>query len=191
MVSDFIEQHGGFLRLDEQEHAVAKTSDPNFPKSARVLMEYGAQREGYWTSEKFMCNVKDAAAIANYKYPSDKYTITWLFDQSSCHRAYADDALNAAKMNKRPGGEQPCMRDTVWQGRVQKLVDDNGVAKGFQKVLEERGFLLTQLKKIKVDDMRNILKNHDDFRNGKKPLLSIIFLTSATMFISSPNSTAN
>ena len=44
----------------------------------------------------------------------------FIFDQSSCHKAYADDALNASRMNVHPGGKQPCMRDTVWAGRVQK-----------------------------------------------------------------------
>ena len=167
MVSDFIEQYGGFLQLDEQEHALAKMHDSNFPKTARAFLEYGGQREGYWTSDKFIGNVEDAAAIANFKYPSDKYTITWLFDQSSCHRAYADDALNVANMNKGPGGAQPCMRDTVWGGRVQKLVGDDGIPKGMQKILEGRGFNSTVLRKIKVADMRVILKNHDDFENEK------------------------
>lgn len=47
MVSDFIEQHSGFLRLTASDHAVAKEHDPNFPQTARVLLEYGAEREGY------------------------------------------------------------------------------------------------------------------------------------------------
>lgn len=167
MVSDFVEQHGGFLQLDDHELSLAKQNDSNFPKTARAFLEYGGQREGYWTSNKFMKNVQDAVKIANHKYPSDNYTILWLFDQSSCHRAYADDALNVANMNKYPGGAQPCMRDTVWNGKVQKLVDDDGVPKGMLKILEERGFNQTALKKIKVDDMRMILKNHDDFKNEK------------------------
>ena len=167
MVSDFIEQHGGYLRLSDQEHDLAKMNDSNFPKTSRVFMEYGGQREGYWTSEKFMNNVKDAAVIAKFKYPSDKYTIIWLFDQSSCHRAYAEDSLNVLRMNKRPGGGQACMRDTMWQGKVQKLVDENGVPKGMEKVLVERGFNPTHVKKFKVDEMRTILKNHEDFKSEK------------------------
>lgn len=116
-------------------------NDPTF-------MEYGGQCEGYWTSEKFMKNVKDAAAIANFKYPSDKYTIIWLIDQSSCHKTYAEDSLSVLRMNKRPGGSQACMRDTIWEGKVQKFVDDNGIPKGMEKVLIERGFIATQVKKF-------------------------------------------
>ena len=57
-------------------------------------------REG----EKFFANVRDAAAIANFKYSSEQYTTLWLFDQSSCHRAHGEDSLNVRKMNVRPGG---------------------------------------------------------------------------------------
>jgi len=63
------------------------------------------------------CKIK----IAEFKYPSDKHTVVWLFDHSSCHRAFAEDALNAKVMNVKPGGAQRCMRDTVWAGRVQKI----------------------------------------------------------------------
>ena len=87
-----------------------------------MLLEYGADREGYWMSQKLMENTEDAAKIVEFKYSSDKHTVMWLFDHSSCHRAFAEDALNARVMNVKPGGAQPCMRDTVWAGRVQKMV---------------------------------------------------------------------
>ena len=95
MVSDYIDQHSGFLRLTDQEYAIATATDPEFPKAARALMEYGADKEGYWTGEKFMANVERAAKIAELKYSKEKYSIIWLFDQSSCHKAYAEDALNS------------------------------------------------------------------------------------------------
>ncbi len=66
MVSDFIEQQGGFLRLMDTEAIRAGAS---FPKTARVLLEYGAEKEGYWNSDRFMANIKDAVAIAEFKYP--------------------------------------------------------------------------------------------------------------------------
>ena len=99
MVSDYIDQHNGFLCLTDEEHALATATDPDFPKAARELLEYGAAKEGYWTGQKFMANVQKAARIAEFKYKPDKHTIVWLFDHSSCHRAFADDALNANKMN--------------------------------------------------------------------------------------------
>ena len=68
-------------------------------------------------------------------------------------------------MNVNPGDVQPLMRDTVWAGRVQRMVYNVGnVAKGMRKVLEERGINTTTLR---ADDMRKILSNHDDFRNEK------------------------
>ena len=77
MISDFIDQYNGFLWLTDREHHLASASDPNFPKTARAIMEYGASKDGYWTSEKFMSNVKD---------------------QSSYHRAFANDALLACML---------------------------------------------------------------------------------------------
>ena len=50
----------------------------------------------------------------------------WIFDQSSSHTAFKEDALNANKMNVGTGGPQPRMRDTVWDGRVHKMVLGDG-----------------------------------------------------------------
>ena len=46
-----------------------------------------------------MKNVEDAVKIAEYKYPARKNTLVFIFDQSSCHKAFAEDALNATRMN--------------------------------------------------------------------------------------------
>ena len=43
MISDYIDQQNGFLRLSDEEFAVAKTVDPNIVQSARALLEYGAE----------------------------------------------------------------------------------------------------------------------------------------------------
>ena len=87
-----------------------------------------------------------------------------MFDSSSCHRAYGPDALNSKTTNVKPGGAQPPLRDTTWAGRLQKLVDSNGVPKGMKKVLEERGVNTATLK---ADDMWEILANHADFASEK------------------------
>ncbi len=44
MVSDFVDEHNGFLRMSPEELAVARASDPAFPSEARELLEYGAER---------------------------------------------------------------------------------------------------------------------------------------------------
>ena len=42
----------------------------------------------------------------------------FFFDQSSAHGAFADDALNANKMNVKPGGKQ-------WHMHSTQIPDDN------------------------------------------------------------------
>ena len=93
--------------------------------------------------------------------------MVWIFDHSSCHGAFAEDALNAHKMNARPGGKQPLMRDTVWQGRVQKMVFSIGVAKGLIQVLKERGKYWNGMK---LEEMRTELASHQDFKEEKLAL---------------------
>ncbi len=46
-----------------------------------------------------MAQIERAALIAEHKYTPAMHAIVWLFDQSSCHKAYAPDALNATEMN--------------------------------------------------------------------------------------------
>ena len=82
-------------------------------QTAWVTLEYRAEKEGYWTGKRFK-NVKNAARIIDLIYPSASHTIVWIFDQSSCHREFSDNALNVHRMNVRPGGAQPAMRDGVW-----------------------------------------------------------------------------
>ena len=52
MVSDFINEHNGFLALSDDEYEAAKASNPNIRKYAREFLEYGASREGYWTQDR-------------------------------------------------------------------------------------------------------------------------------------------
>ena len=89
-----------FCTSQTKEYARAKEKDPTTRKYARQLFEYGEAREGYWTSEKFMAQLKEAAKIADVKYPKEEgWRIVWLFYHSSCHTAMPDDALDVAKMN--------------------------------------------------------------------------------------------
>ena len=56
------------------------------------------------------------------------------------------------------------MRNTVWNGEVQKLVNENVQPKGMRKILEERGIDTTGMK---AKDMRLVLKSHTDFSSQK------------------------
>ena len=163
MVSDFVEEHNGYLALTPEEHDAAKVKFPTIPKSARVLFEYGADKEGYWTGDKFMTNVKDACDIAESKYNPAKHSIVFVFDQSSCHKKFDEKALIAKNILVKDGGPRR-VRDTVWAGNPQAMVNSDGSAKGLKTILAERGI---NTARMKADDMRIVLSNHDDFKHEK------------------------
>ncbi len=48
---------------------------PTIRQEARKIIEYGENRDGYcWTHAKFIGQVKQAAMIAEFKYPKDSYS---------------------------------------------------------------------------------------------------------------------
>ena len=110
MVSDFVDEYGGFLALSDEEHEAAVAAGKQVPKKARKIIEYRENGDGYWTNDKFMAQMKDAIDIADIKYPEDKYDVIWLFDQSRRHTKMSKDALNASKLNKsQVGNNLKCM----------------------------------------------------------------------------------
>ena len=58
MVSDFVDEHDGYLRLTEEQ---AKRF-PQIPKEARVIFKYG-QSDGYWNNERFLHQMESAIGI--------------------------------------------------------------------------------------------------------------------------------
>ena len=93
MVSDFVDEHDGYLRLTDEQFAVAKVDNPTIAQTARVTFLYGSEREGYWTGEKFMKQMATACDIASFKYPPHSHTVVFVLDQSSCHRKFEEKAL--------------------------------------------------------------------------------------------------
>ena len=51
---DCADGNTGYLAFTPEEHEMAKDRFPSIPKTARVLFEYGAGKEGCWTRVKFM-----------------------------------------------------------------------------------------------------------------------------------------
>ena len=43
-----------------------------------------------------------------------------MFDNAPSHHKVSDNASNADRMNVGPGGKQPIMQNTVWEGQVKK-----------------------------------------------------------------------
>ena len=68
--------------------------------------------------------MRRGAQITEFKFDQATHTIVWMFDQSSCHKAYASDALIASKINVYPGGSQPLITtpNGVVKGLLYKLV---------------------------------------------------------------------
>ena len=64
----------------------------------------------------------------------------------------------------RPGGKQPVMCTTMWNGQRQDMVESNGVPKGLKQVLQERGI---NTKKLVKEQMIAILLSHHDFTREK------------------------
>jgi hypothetical protein len=67
-------------------------------------------------------------------------------------------------MNVNPGGKQPKMRSTQWNGEEQLMVLTDGRPKGMKLVLEERGIGTLGMNS---DDMREALSMFTDFQNPK------------------------
>ena len=57
----------------------------------------------------------------------------FLFDYAPSHKKRPEDGLDTSLMNVGPGGKQPRMRDTLWDGQVQKMVNESGVPKGLKR----------------------------------------------------------
>ena len=129
-------------------------------------LEYGEAKEGYWTSEKFMKQIKEVVKIADFKYPKeDGRKIVWIFDHSSCNAAMPEDALVVSRMNVNPGGKQPVMRDGWWGGKLQRMYFNlEKIPKGMSQVLEERS---VNTRGKKADEIRIALGSHPDFKYEK------------------------
>ena len=148
MVSDFVTEHHGLLQLTYEEYQEAQHTDPSIKMCAKEIIKFGADSEGYWNNQRML---EKATKIAEIKYPSDEYNIIW---KSSGHCAFREDALNVNQMNLKPGGAQPRLRDTYWNGKLQKMNLPDGRPKGLNLVLQECGI---DTHKMKLADMRLVL----------------------------------
>ena len=146
MVSDYIDEAGGFLTLDKFE--------------AREYLEHS--KEGYFTNKRFVEQALKAVDIFNAKYPG--IIGMFIFDNAPSHRKLSEDQLNVKVMNVGPGGKQPKMKNTIWNDSTQTMTLPDGSPKGMRIVLEERG---VDTSGWTADRMRQELRTHHDFCNAK------------------------
>ena len=82
MVSDFISEQDGYLKLSDEEFAIGCTIFPGLKQyacsSIQACIQYGENEDGYWTSDRFMEQLEYSAKIAECKYPqSDGFKVVW------------------------------------------------------------------------------------------------------------------
>jgi hypothetical protein len=118
MVSDFIVKGYGYLCHDEKE--------------ARFYSE--TQKDGFFNSDVFLEQVDTAVHIFERNFLA-LLAFFFLITLQVSHRKYPPDGLNPANMNVYPGGKQAIMRDTVWDGKTQKMVLPEVTAKGMKLVV--------------------------------------------------------
>ena len=121
MVSDFIDEHNGYMALTDAEY---EQTYPDLQQQAHKLLKYATEFKGYWNSDKFLEQVEAAFKLhlINLMY--------FGFSTIAQGILFAEDALNTSCMNVKPEGKQPIMLDTVYNGKSQKMVLRDGTPKG-------------------------------------------------------------
>ena len=67
------------------------------------LLEYGANKEGYWTGNHMIIQLEDCIDCLDVLY-GEEYEFVFLFDHSSGHAKKRVNGLDVTGMNKGPGG---------------------------------------------------------------------------------------
>ena len=105
VVSDFIQEKDGYLAFSDTMFQSVSAVDPTLAQSAQLLFEYGKSKEGYWTNELFM---KQLRRQLRWQKQSIHLVFTsmyifYIFDHSCGHTAYSPDALVVSRLSKKPG----------------------------------------------------------------------------------------
>ena len=125
MITAFVNEQVGWLKLTRHDlHAInAKRAEEGKPPCkyftdhngyyyAFHAFEYGKARQGYWDGDKMIEQVDEIIDAFNHLHPEDQ--ALFIFDHSSGHAKYPEDALNANNMNMKYGGTKGCnMRATT------------------------------------------------------------------------------
>ena len=117
--------------------------------------------EGHWNNANFWSRWREQLILLTSSTP---LIGTVRCDQSSGHCAFKEDVLNMNRMNVNEGGAQPRMWDTVWDGKVQRLVLSDGRPREWEQFFKNEGLTLI------IWRQRICLGSHTDFKYEKTAL---------------------
>jgi hypothetical protein len=120
MSSDFCSEETGILRYSDEvwetkkqqpeiAAAIAASSEEQVRRAGSVL-SIGVNRDGYYHSELFLEDIKNASTIVRENSGGERKAV-FITDNSPIHNKKGDDSLNAKRMNVNSGGKQPFMED--------------------------------------------------------------------------------
>ena len=134
-MSFFLSEEKGLLKCSDAQYAAYKRANPtsDMPQDSGVKMKSGAahataktgeqilgiDHNGYWTGEHVLAQCRNAVRVFEVTHPGK--VGLFLFDNSTGHNAFAEDALIAHHMGYRPGGKQPHLRPGIWEGKRQHM----------------------------------------------------------------------
>ena len=131
MVSGFAHEFLGFIKLTDLELEECNRirglrGDPpmEFLNFCIKKFDYGVNREGYWVTDDMIQHCVEVMDGLDVKFGRGQYQYLFLFDHSSNHEAFADNALRASVMSKGWGGKQPKLRTTVFYKHKAVLPSD-------------------------------------------------------------------
>ena len=102
-----------YVHLTDDELVCAKVKyGSGFKEKRMFCLNMGRARKVIGLQKNLF--VKWTMQLRLLKSNTLRFRLMWLFDNSTSHNAYMADTLNASVMNAKPGGKQPCMKDTMW-----------------------------------------------------------------------------
>ena len=87
------------------------TASKMFNMPTLIQLQIGKNNEGYWDGNCQVEQAKRVQRLMSIKYPD--HVIVHVYDWSSGHHVFDDDAVVAKKLNANPGGKQPLMHDAI------------------------------------------------------------------------------
>ena len=140
MISDFLLPWG---RLAATALSAEERTTLGIPEYASQRLEFGQQNgSGYWSHANVIDHTVNCA-LKIFQAVCPGYRALYLYDNASSHSSYATEALRVQSMNLGAGGDQPLLRDGYYlkEGRkiLQSMVGEDGIPKGIETILQERG----------------------------------------------------